>query len=121
MSNESSRQSQVFVQPFPPTGARWQVSPSGGNEPRWRADGKELYYLSGNKLMAADVKTDGVGFEAGVPRTLFEARFVSFLGRRNRYAIARDGRFLLNVMPEQTPIERSSITVLVNWQAAPGK
>ncbi|MCX6632080.1 MAG: hypothetical protein NTW28_31100, partial [Candidatus Solibacter sp.] len=119
-SNESGRQSQVYVQPFPPTGGRWQVSPSVGTEPQWKADGNELYYLSGNKLLAVPVKTDGVSFEAGVPRVLFEARFAG-QGRRNRYVAARDGRFLVNTLPEQTQPELSSISVLVNWQAAGGK
>jgi Tol biopolymer transport system component len=120
-SNDSGRQRQVYVQPFPPSGGRWQVSPSGGTEPQWRADGKELYYVSGGKLMAAAVKTDGAGFEAGVPRVLFEARFVPLQSRRNRYVAARDGRFLVNTLPEQTQPERPSISVLVNWQAAAGK
>jgi hypothetical protein len=120
-SNQSGRQFEVYVQPFPPSGARWQVSPSGGSEPQWRADGKELYYVSGNKLMAAAVKTDGASFEAGVPRVLFEARFVANQARRTRYVAARDGRFLVNTLPEQTQPERSSLSVLVNWQASAGK
>jgi Tol biopolymer transport system component len=119
-SNQSGRQLQVYVQPFPPTGGRWQVSPSDGTEPRWKADGKELYYVSGNKLLAVPVKTDGARFEAGVPRVLFEARFAA-QGRRNRYVAARDGRFLVNTLPEQTQTERSSISVLVNWQASVSK
>ena len=119
-SMQSGMQRQVYVQPFPPSGGRWQVSPSVGTEPQWKADGKELYYVSGNKLLAAPVKTDGVSFEAGVPRVLFEARFATE-ERRNRYVAARDGRFLVNTLPEQTPTERSSISVLVNWQASAGK
>jgi hypothetical protein len=120
-SSPSSRQIEVYVQPFPSTGGRWQVSPSGGTEPQWRADGKGLYYVSGSKLMAAAVKTDGAAFEAGVPRVLFEARFVPLQARRNRYVAARDGRFLVNTLPEDTQPERSSISVLVNWQASAGK
>jgi len=120
-SNASGRQPQVYVQPFPPTGGRWQVSPSSGTEPQWKADGKELYYVSANKLMAVSVKADSAGFEAGVPRVLFEARFAPLETRRNRYVAARDGRFLVNTLPEQTQPERSSISVLVNWQASGGK
>jgi eukaryotic-like serine/threonine-protein kinase len=120
-SNQSGRSLQVYVQPFPPTGGRWQVSPSAGTEPQWRADGKELYYVSGSKLMAVPVKTDGAGFEAGVPRVLFEARLVASQVHRNRYVAARDGRFLVNVLPEQTQTERSSISVLVNWQPPAAK
>ena len=77
--------------------------------------------MSGNKLMAVSVKADGAGFEAGVPRVLFEAPFVPLQGLRNRYVAARDGRFLVNTLPEQAQTERSSISVLVNWQASAGK
>jgi Tol biopolymer transport system component len=119
-SRQSGRPIGVYVQTFPPSGGRWQVAPSG-TEPQWRADGKELYYLSGNKLMAAAVKTDGASFEAGVPRVVFEARFVAIQGQGHRYVAARDGRFLVNTLPEQTQTERSSISVLVNWQASAGK
>jgi Tol biopolymer transport system component len=120
-SNQSGRQAEVYVQPFPPSGARWQVSSSGGTEPQWKGDGKELYYVSANKLMAVSVKAESAGFEAGVPRVLFEARFAPLQPRRNRYVAARDGRFLVNTLPEQTQPERSSISVLVNWQASAGK
>jgi Tol biopolymer transport system component len=119
-SRDSGRPFQVYVQPFPSSGGRWQVSPTGGMEPQWKADGKELYYVSGSKLMAVAVRTEGAGFEAGVPRVLFEARFAA-QGRRNRYVAARDGRFLVNTLPEQTQPERSSISVLVNWQASASK
>ena len=120
-SSQSGRQAEVYVQPFPPSGGRWQVSPSGGSEPQWRADGKELYYVSANKLMAVSVKADSAGFDSGVPRVLFEARFAPLQPRRNRYVAARDGRFLVNALPQQTQPERSSISVLVNWQASAGK
>jgi hypothetical protein len=118
-SRQSGRPIGVYVQTFPPSGGRWQVAPSG-TEPQWRADGKELYYVSGNKLMAAAVQTDGASFEAGVPRVLFEARLVAYQGQGHRYVAARDGRFLVNTLPEQARIERSSISVLVNWQASAG-
>jgi eukaryotic-like serine/threonine-protein kinase len=114
-SNQSGRPHRVYVQPFPATGGRWQVSPSVGTEPHWRADGRELYYVSGNKLIAVPVKTDKSNWEAGVPRVLFETPFVFVTGRRNRYVAAADGRFLVNTLPEQTQAERSSLSVLVNW------
>jgi len=121
-SNQSGRPRRVYVQPFPATGGRWQVSPTVGTEPQWSADGKELYYVSGNKLMAVPVKTDSSNWEAGIPRILFEARFVSSFGPpRNRYAVAADGRFLVNTLPEQSQAERSSLSVLVNWLTATGK
>jgi hypothetical protein len=71
--------------------------------------------------MAVSVKADSAGFDSGVPRVLFEARFTPLQPRRNRYVVARDGRFLVNTLPEQTQPERSSISVLVNWQSSAGK
>ena len=63
-SNESG-QPQVYVQAIPASGAKWQISPAGGVQPRWRRDGKELFYISADqKLMAVPVKS-GAGFEAG--------------------------------------------------------
>ena len=112
-SNESGR-TEVYVQTFPPTEGRWQISTTGGTEPLWRNDGKELYYLSGDKLMAVEVKTNSGALEPGVARVLFEARLES-TRRRSRYQVADNGRrFLVNL-----PIESSSpVTVTVNWAAS---
>ena len=97
-SNETGR-SEVYVQGVSPDGVRsqgkWQVSTAGGGQPRWRRDGKELLYVSGSTLMAVDVKTDGVSFEAGIPKPLFEVD-VDANARRNRFVATRDGqRFLV--------------------------
>jgi Tol biopolymer transport system component len=113
-SNESGRD-EVYVQGVSPDGARgqgkWQVSTAGGVEPRWRRDGKELFYLAGSTLMAVDVKTDGASFEAGIPKPLFETHVLGEL-RRNRYVVTRDGqRFLVVSTVEQTT---EPIHVLVN-------
>jgi len=93
----------------------WQVSTASGLEPRWRGDGRELFYVAGTTLMAVDVKTDGPSFDAGVPRPLFEMSLPPE-PRRNRLVVTRDGqRFLVN-----TPVEQTSepIDVLVNWLPA---
>ena len=112
-SNESGRL-EVYVRSFPPSGGKWQVSTAGGNEPCWRRDGKELFYREGNKLMAVEVKTDSTLFEAGVPKSLFEARLET-VARQRRYQPAANGqRFLVNV-PVETSTS-SSITVVLNWQ-----
>jgi hypothetical protein len=112
-SNESGR-AEVYVQSFPPTEGRWQISNIGGTEPLWRKDGKELYYISGDRLMAVDVKANSGAFETGVSRVLFEARLES-TRRRSRYQVADNGkRFLMNL-----PIESSSpVTLTVNWGAS---
>ena len=64
---------QIVVQSFPdPNRGRWQITAQGGTEPKWRRDGRELYYLAlDGKLMAVPVKADRA-FEAGTPSPLFE-------------------------------------------------
>ena len=119
-SDESGRL-EVYVQSFSADrsgatsgpGGKWQISTSGGEEPKWRRDGKELFYLAGTKLMAVDVKTGSTTFEAGVPKALFDTRLGA--GFRH-YAVTADGqRFLIN-----TPIEETTVlpvTVVVHWTA----
>ncbi len=123
-SYESGR-SEAYVRDMSPDGTagpgKWQVSTDGGSEPRWRRDGKELFYLAGpaavsdasgpGTLMAVPLKTDGASFEPGVPQPLFEVRLPE--QRRNRFVVTRDGqRFLVNTAFEPT---FQPIQVLVNW------
>jgi len=117
-SNESGRY-EIYMRAFspnqPPGGGRWQVSTGGGVEPRWRRDGKELFYLAPDrKLIAVEVKA-GANFEAGIPRPLFQTRV--FPGRivAARYDVTADGqRFLVNSEVE----EGEAATVILNWPAA---
>src|SRR5207247_1458230 len=91
--SDESGKSEIYVQTFPATGAKWQVSRNGGTHPRWRRDGKEWFYLRvDRKMMAVEVKT-GVTFQAGSPQPLFETHIDT---PQTRYAVTRDGqRFLL--------------------------
>jgi hypothetical protein len=80
----------------------------------WRTDGKELFYASGDKLMALQVNSTGESFEGGVPKKLFEAPLRSE-GRSN-YAVSPDGkRFLINVLLKDK--NSSEVTVMLNWPA----
>jgi len=111
-SNESGR-FEVYVQTFPLSDHQWTISTAGGYEPRWRADGRELYYLSADqKLMVVDV-TGGPAF--GAPRVLFQTHLpseVTFF--RTHYIADRDGRrFLINTPTGDQPT--SSISVVLNW------
>ena len=111
-SSDSGRD-EVYVQSFPPSGSKWQVSTNGGEEPYWRRDGKEMFYISGKTLMAVDVNSDGPAFTYGKPSPLFEVR-LEVEPRRSRYQVAGNGqRFLVNVPLESTLSER--ITVVTNW------
>jgi serine/threonine protein kinase len=113
-SNESGR-FQVYVQTFPLSDRKWQVSTGGGYEPRWRADGREIYYLSEDrKLMAVAV---GAGPSFAVPKVLFQTRVPEGVtSRRTHYVASRDGqRFLINTQSgDALP---NPITVVLNWQA----
>ena len=117
-SNESGR-FQVYVQTFPLSNRKWQVSTDGGYEPRWRADGREIYYLSDDrKLMAVSV---GAGPSFAVPKLLFQTRVPEGVtSRRTHYVPSRDGRrFLINTQTgDALP---NPITVVFNWQAELGK
>ena len=112
VSNESGR-AEVYVQSFPGPGGKWQLSTSGGTEPHWRADGRELYYRAPDqKVMAVEIRTAG-GLAAGVPQPLFAARFVSGL-MRSRYLPAADGRrFLVLSMLGREAM--TPTTVVLNW------
>jgi hypothetical protein len=112
-SNESGR-FEVRVQTFPISDKQWIISTAGGYEPRWRADGGEIYYLSlDRKLMAATV-SPGPSFSA--PRQLFQTRVpAGIYQNRTHYVPSRDGqRFLVNTLAADLP--PVSITVVLNWQ-----
>jgi Tol biopolymer transport system component len=113
-STESGRRD-VWIQPFPPTGSKWQISTAGGFSPRWRGDGKELYYVAADgKLMSVAISA-GSTLEFDAPKPLFQTMFRE--GAYGSYAVSRDGqRFLLNVPP--APADVTPITVVVNWTAA---
>jgi len=106
--------SQVFVQSFPSSGDKYQVSKPGGNFPLWRRDGKELFYIAGNKLMAVDVRSDDQSFGAGTPHPLFTVPVGANGGLY--YQVAADGQRFLVVIPVDKP--PPPITVVVNWEAA---
>jgi Tol biopolymer transport system component len=123
-SNESGRD-EVYVRPFPDAGGKWQVSTSGGSQPRWRPDGKELFYVAVDaKLMAVPIAVapQGRAVTAGAPVGLFPTRLangsgISLTGAASRalYAVAADGRFLMNVTVEADhPLP---ITIVQNWDA----
>ncbi len=114
-SLEGSR-SEVYVQRFPPTRERWQVSGGGGTMPQWSGDGRQLFYVATDaKLMTATVHGDGDRFVADAPRALFATRIRALPGTsRSQYDVARDGRFLINVTMADAR-RQPGITVIQNW------
>jgi Tol biopolymer transport system component len=116
-SSDESGRPEIYVQPWPPNGERWQVSTAGGADARWRSDGKELYYLNPAKeLMAAAIDTSG-GFKVSAPIRLFQTAVTGPIGTGHRfpYAVSRDGkRFLMYVSSAQTV---PAVEVILNWPA----
>ena len=109
---------ELFVQSFPAGGGKWQISQGGAGPPEWRADGKELFYVSGDKVMVVDVKTDGDVFEAGTPKALFEIRGPALPGAGGlpAFEASNDGkRFLIAVSVDEHTF--TPITVVLNWIA----
>jgi len=113
-SNESGRD-EVYVRRFPGPGGSWQISTSGGAQPRWECGGKELYYIAPDAtLMAVPIADQGDAIEPGTPVPLFKTRIWSVTSlNRMQYDVARDGRFLINVAVDQESL--SPITLLLNW------
>lgn len=125
-SDESGRP-EVYVQPFAPADAasgkpvsgKWQISTAGGTQPRWRADGKEFFYVAPDrKLMSVEVKTAGPSFDHSTAQPLFELRANVSDRYVYRYAPAPDGkRFLVSTELEGSD-EAQPLTIVVNWLAA---
>jgi eukaryotic-like serine/threonine-protein kinase len=108
---------QVYVQPFPnATGGKWLVSTSGGSEPRWSADGKELFYFAGQTLMVVPVSLQPT-FSIGSAARLFEAPVQPwYVNDTDRWQVSADGRrFLLLVSEGETAAP--PIDVVVNWSS----
>ena len=101
---------EVWVQAFPGAENPVRVSSRGGVEPVWARDGRELYYLEGNKLMAVAVDT-GSEFNFKPPVLLFEYRYQRS-GQPPSYDVGPDGRFLV-IKPSNAA--SSAITVISNW------
>jgi serine/threonine protein kinase/Tol biopolymer transport system component len=109
-SNETGR-SEVYVVPFPGPGGRVPVSTAGGDNARWRRDGKEIFFLAWNTLMAAEVTANGSRFEVGAVQRLFEVPMVNGYWP---YDVSPDGqRFLVNTMEGAV----APLTIVVNWPA----
>ncbi len=125
-SNESGRY-EVYVQPFPDPGGKWQASTGGGNFPRWARDGSELFYVApDNQMMSARVQvaTDGRALTPGAPVALFPTRLstgqpgIAGYSSRAQYAVAPDGRFLMKVVADDAAAV--PITLVQNWTAGLG-
>jgi eukaryotic-like serine/threonine-protein kinase len=114
ISNESGRY-EIYVQPYPGPGGKWQISAEGGTEPVWNRNGRELFYRNGNKMMVVDISTQP-GFAAGAPRVVFEGRYELAPFPISNYDVSPDGqRFLMLKPVEQEQAAPTQINVVLNW------
>ena len=120
--SDESGKGEVYVRPFPSGSQVWKVSADAGREPRWRSDGKDLYFsnagLAGRTtLMAATVDADGRGgLRIGSPQKLFDARVLPYVPQGNTFSYSPHPdrrRFLVNVLGETG---EPTVNVITNWQ-----
>jgi len=113
VSDEAGRNA-IYVRPFPNVnGGKWRVSgAAAGFSPRWRADGKEVFYVDeGGRIMAVPVTLGDQSLDVGVPQVLFRTPSLT----RASYAVCHDGaRFLLSVQSEGSRTD-VPLSVVLNW------
>jgi Tol biopolymer transport system component len=116
-SNESGRY-EIYVEPFRRPGERVRVSRDGAGQPKWRGDGKELFYRSRDGLMAVDVREAASGLEVGTPEGLVPAD--ALRAAAGSYGVTPDGqRFLVKMRVEEDVKQR--IHVVTNWSSPIGR
>jgi hypothetical protein len=105
---------QVYVAPFPGPGPRIPVSAGGGHSSLWSPDGRELYYVQGDAIMAVTVGRSAT-MSVSAPRKLFEGRFRGNPNTLTPFDIAPDGRRFIRVQQAQPDRAVTRIEVVLNW------
>jgi len=114
-SNETGRM-EIYVSPFPSGNGKWQISSSGGQEPRWRQDGRELFYLSSDGKMMAAAVTASTSFAASSPVALFQTHRRQPISSQDAfsYDVSADGqRFLVATRMDEG--NAAPLSVMLNW------
>ncbi len=111
VSNESGRD-EVYVQPYPGPGGKWPISTEGGTEPRWSADGRELFYRLGDKMMVVEVRSEPA-FSSERPQLVFEVPYLRDQFGTSNYDISPDGQRFLMIKEEGG--QQAQINVVLNW------
>ena len=127
-TSDRSGRREVYVRPFPRGEGEWTISIAGGQGPRWRDDGKELFFEAADgKMMTVPVNKAIPGakavFEPGTPLALFDAHMVHDIQARYfEYDVTADGkRFLINTAGGPGALSAPPLTVVTNWLAGSGK
>jgi len=117
VSSESGR-AEVYVRPFPGPeggGGKWMISQNGGRQPRWRRDGRELFFVGiTGQVLVASVSASGAAFQAGVPKPLFESGVVGGYA----WDVSADGMRFLFPSARHQDAAQAPFTMVLNWQAA---
>ena len=118
-ASDESGQAQVYIEAIPRNGVRVQVSAAGGSQPRWRGDGKELFYVSADQqMMAASIQVSSASIEAGRTKTLFKGA-PETVPEFFQYQPTADGqRFLVSASVNEGAPPR--LTLVLNWRARSG-
>jgi len=118
-SSDESGLLEVYVAPFPWTGAKWQISNGGGVLPRWRRDGKEIFFLKMGSAgtFAADVDGHGPSFEVGAQHTLYNVNNLSPNTAGQQYSVTADGQRFLQITTGDAGKGRLPLNVIQNWPA----
>jgi eukaryotic-like serine/threonine-protein kinase len=109
--------SEIYVQPYPGPGGKSRISAGGGTEPVWNRNGRELFYRSGDKVIAVEIATQS-SFAAGKPRMLFMGPYLptNNQGKFPNYDVSPDGQHFLMVKPiEEAQAAPTQINVVLNW------
>ena len=110
-TSDESGQTEVYVRPFPGPGQKRLVSSEGGTEPRWRRDGREIFYRRGEAVMAVDV-TQSPELSFSIPKLLFKGPYPSEQQWSNWDALP-DGQHFVMVQDHAQP--RTALTLVQNW------
>jgi eukaryotic-like serine/threonine-protein kinase len=113
-SNQSGRP-EIYVRPFPNANTKWQISREGGTQPRWRKDGKELFYVQRDTMIAVPVST-APEFSTRTAARLFSSPALEWEWLLPIYDVSPDGRRFVLVEPKG-PLRRPAIRVVQNWFA----
>jgi Tol biopolymer transport system component len=112
ISDESGR-NEIYVQPYPGPGGKWQISTDGGTEPVWARNGG-IFYRNSKKMMAVDTMTQPT-FSAGKPKVLFEGAYVPSLQTTPNYDVSADGQRFLMIKESEQSSSTTQINVVLNW------
>ncbi len=117
-SSDESGRAVVYVQSFPISGGKWQISTAGGDQPQWRGDGKELFYIAQDRSLMAVTIGGGATLEVGRPTVLFQTTVLitGTTDDRSSYVPTQDGqRFLMNHLADIA--NSQAMTLVLNWAA----